>query len=92
MSQHCMKIKYLNLFLGEFVLICICFVLFSGTPILKIVQLILNEDALYHTILNLPVQQNVLTAVGTMFTHPRFKEIEGKLVFNQSFYNFKSSQ
>lgn len=71
----------INIISYVFIIFVLLFV--SATPILKIVQLILNEDALYHTILKLPVQQNVLTAVGTIFSHSRFKEIEGEniLVF-----------
>lgn len=50
---------------------------FSVTPIVNIVQTFLNEDKLYHAIVDLPETMNFLGSITTVATHPKFKVLEG---------------
>ncbi|XP_035898665.1 ATP-binding cassette sub-family A member 12 [Anopheles stephensi] len=46
------------------------------TPVLNIIQIILDNEALYNEIIQLPIDRNFITSVTTIVTHPKFKEIE----------------
>lgn len=46
------------------------------TPIVNIVQSFLNEDKLYHAIVDLPGTGNFLGSITTIATHPKFKVLE----------------
>uniref|UniRef100_A0A182SLQ4 ABC transporter domain-containing protein n=1 Tax=Anopheles maculatus TaxID=74869 RepID=A0A182SLQ4_9DIPT len=46
------------------------------TPVLNIVQIILDNEPLYESIISLPIDRNFITSVTTIVTHPKFKEIE----------------
>lgn len=43
---------------------------------MNIVQAFLNEDKLYHAIVDLPVSGNFLGSITTIATHPSFKILE----------------
>lgn len=53
----------------------------SVTPVVNIVQTFINEDKLYHAIVDLPKSGNFLGSITTVATHPMFKVLEGR---NQS--------
>lgn len=46
------------------------------TPIVNIIQAFLNEDKLFHAIVDLPSNANFLGTVTTIATHPKFKVLE----------------
>uniref|UniRef100_A0A182MYE2 ABC transporter domain-containing protein n=1 Tax=Anopheles dirus TaxID=7168 RepID=A0A182MYE2_9DIPT len=46
------------------------------TPVVNIVQIILDNAALYDAIVTLPIDRNFIASVTTIVTHPKFKEIE----------------
>jgi hypothetical protein len=48
----------------------------SVTPVLNIVQTLLNEDALYDGIVDLPKSKDFMSLVLKLATHPKFKYIE----------------
>lgn len=43
---------------------------------MNIVQAFLNDDRLYHAIVDLPINANFLGAITTVATHPKFKVLE----------------
>uniref|UniRef100_A0A182P8G6 ABC transporter domain-containing protein n=1 Tax=Anopheles epiroticus TaxID=199890 RepID=A0A182P8G6_9DIPT len=46
------------------------------TPVINIVQIILDNEPLYDAIIKLPIDRNFIASVTTIVTHPKFKEIE----------------
>uniref|UniRef100_A0AAG5DKP5 ABC transporter domain-containing protein n=1 Tax=Anopheles atroparvus TaxID=41427 RepID=A0AAG5DKP5_ANOAO len=46
------------------------------TPVVNVVQILLDNADLYDTIVKLPVDQNFIASVTTIVTHPKFKDIE----------------
>ncbi|XP_049289465.1 ATP-binding cassette sub-family A member 13 [Anopheles funestus] len=46
------------------------------TPVVNIVQIILDNKPLYDAIVELPIDRNFISTVTTIVTHPKFKEIE----------------
>uniref|UniRef100_A0A182WCU7 ABC transporter domain-containing protein n=1 Tax=Anopheles minimus TaxID=112268 RepID=A0A182WCU7_9DIPT len=46
------------------------------TPVVNIVQIILDNEVLYDAIVQLPIDRNFISSVTTIVTHPKFKEIE----------------
>lgn len=50
--------------------------LFSVTPVLNIIQIFLNDEDLYDTILQLPTTMNLLGAVMKLAMHSKFKYLE----------------
>ncbi|XP_053667952.1 glucosylceramide transporter ABCA12 [Anopheles marshallii] len=46
------------------------------TPVVNIVQIILDNNPLYEAIIALPIDRNFISSVTTIVTHPKFKEIE----------------
>lgn len=50
----------------------------SVTPVVNIVQTFINEDKLYHAIVDLPKSGNFLGSITTVATHPMFKVLEGR--------------
>lgn len=53
--------------------------LFSITPITHIVQMFLNEDKLFHAIVDLPQTANFLGTITSIATHPKFSVLEGNI-------------
>lgn len=49
----------------------------SVTPVLNIVQTFLNEDKLYHAVVDLPDTANFLGSITAVATHSKFKVLEG---------------
>lgn len=57
--------------------------MFRISPIVNIVQTFLNEDKLYHAVVDLPQTANFLGSITAVATHPKFKVLEdnvGKLM------------
>uniref|UniRef100_A0A182MPU9 ABC transporter domain-containing protein n=1 Tax=Anopheles culicifacies TaxID=139723 RepID=A0A182MPU9_9DIPT len=46
------------------------------TPVVNIVQIILDNEVLYDAIVQLPIDRNFISSITTIVTHPKFKEIE----------------
>ncbi|XP_053680163.1 glucosylceramide transporter ABCA12 [Anopheles nili] len=46
------------------------------TPVVNIVQIILDNEALYEAVVKLPEDRNFIASVTTIVTHQKFKEIE----------------
>lgn len=49
------------------------------TPILDLAQTFMNERALMHAIVSLPEERNILGTVTSIYLHPKFKYLEGKI-------------
>lgn len=47
---------------------------------MNVVQTFLNDDKLYHAIVDLPENMNFLGAITTVATHPKFPVLEGKII------------
>lgn len=46
------------------------------TPVVNIVQIILDNAALYDAIVKLPIERNFIASVTAIVSHAKFKEIE----------------
>ena len=49
------------------------------SPVVNIIQTFMNEDDLYHAIVDLPATANFLGTITTVATHAKFPVLEGKL-------------
>lgn len=89
---HIQKHRKSTVLFPFFILFCeklIVFYIFFGnfhriTPVLKIVQIFLNDNALYNAIVDLPTSTNFLGAVTTIATSKKFAAIQGILVFQHT--------
>lgn len=68
-----------------FVVVVFSYFSYRVTPIVNVVQTFLNEDKLYHAIVDLPENMNFLGAITTIATHPKFSVLEGIFFFLRYF-------